>query len=717
MLGMKPIPGVQVTLLSDVPRAPYSGMLPGHIAGYYTKDEMHIDLRRLCVFAKARFVLDEVVGLDLEARRVHLRNRPPMAFDVVSLNIGSTPARFEVPGAREFATPCKPVPNLLAVWKRLHEDKQTSPRVLVVGGGAGGVELALSMKQGLGGKCEIRIAHQGPEIMSGHNSAVRRQFARVLQEQGIETLLGRPVVEVKAGQVLLGNGQSLPYDYLFWVTQAIAPAWIAESGLQTYPGGFVAVSPKLQSLSHPFVFAAGDVATIVDDPRPKSGVFAVRMAKPLLNNLRAYILGTPLRPYRPQRHFLSLIGAGAGEAVASRKWLAWRGRAWWRLKEHIDRKFMRKFEELPLMAEDQNKAKDDWELLRQRSQMRCSGCAAKVGSSALSRAMSRLKKAYPELSQAQTEKGILAGLDAPDDAACLVLPPGQTLLQTVDYMPALLSDPFFFGRIATLHSFSDIFAMGGQAHSCLAAVLLPFAAEPLVEESLFQLLSGVLHELRQMKASLVGGHTAEGGALGLALTCNGLVPQGSLLMKSGLREGETLILTKALGTGAIFAAEMRLRAKSTWIDGALDSMLCSNEGAARIIREHGAGACTDVTGFGLAGHMLEMLRPAGLSAELRLQDVPALEGALECFRLGLQSSLHEDNSRAIGDMSNASPFLKDSRLPLLFDPQTSGGLLASLPADRAKDCLAALKSKGYPQASKIGQVVRAAESQVRIIIG
>lgn len=714
MLGMRPLPGVRVTLVSDVSHAPYSGMLPGHVAGFYTWEEMHIDLRRLCAFAGATFVLGQVEGLDPEARVVRVAGRPPLAADVISLNVGSTPHLRDVPGVEQWAVPAKPVPRLLAGWERVKDVTAAGgrPRLVLVGGGAGGVELAVTMHHQLGGRAPLTILHQGPHLLPGHNPRVRRIFSRLLAERGIAVRTGTRVTEVTAEGVRTAAGELVPADFVFWVTQAASPTWVAASGLATTAEGFVRVGPTLQAIGHPRVFAVGDIASMEGEARPKSGVFAVRMAGPLVANLRAWFAGRPLRDYQPQRHVLGLIGTGDGQAVASRRWLAGRSAAFWRLKDRIDRRFMAKFEELPAMAEPApangdgggGEALAD---LQRRAAMRCLGCAAKVGGGTLGRVLARLREEHGAgWLEAARAGAVLAGLEAPDDAAVVTLPPGLALAQSVDYMPALVDDPYLFGRIATLHGMSDLFAMGAAPHSALAAALVPFGAEPVTEEVLYQLLSGVLAELAGAGATLVGGHSAEAALLGLALTVNGAVDPARLLRKAGLRAGEALVLTKPLGTGVLFAAQMRLAAKAAWIDAALGSMLVSNRVAAAVLRDHGAGGCTDVTGFGLAGHLLEMLRPAGLGATLSLDAVPALPGAVQCLEGGFASSLQEANQRAAAALANAATAsVAPGRLALLFDPQTSGGLLAGVPAERAAGCVEVLRAAGYVHAAVVGRVV------------
>jgi selenide,water dikinase len=772
MFGMRPIEGVRLTLVSDVSHAPYSGMLPGHIAGAYSWEEMHIDLRRLCRFAGAAFVAGTVSGIDLAGKRVQLEGRPSLHFDVLSINTGSAPARIDVPGADRHATPAKPVPGLIGAWELLCATaaERGELRVVIVGGGAGGVELALAMDARLGTmvpglRRQISLIHGGERLLPGHNNRVRELLSRELIARHVTLVVGDRVVEVRPDLVVCSSGREVEADHVFWVTHAAAPDWVRAAGLPVDTDGFIAVGESLQVLGHDGVFAAGDVATVVSERRPKSGVFAVRAARPLVENIRRFFAGEPLPRWKPQRNFLSLIGTGRGEAVASRRFLAFQGRPAWRLKDWIDRRFMRKFEDLPPMpgiggehvrrwppivggllptelnAIGQNDAAppivsplpgktrtDEVAELAARARMRCLGCAAKLGRTALERVMARVRDEFgdaiapqhpPDAMDPERRKngGLIVGLSEPDDAAVFAAPAGRAFVQTVDYLPALIEDPHTFGRIAALHAFSDIFAMGADAHSALVAALVPFAADSLREELLFQLISGIVVELDRMGAILIGGHSAEGAVPAVAITANGSVDPNRILRKSGLVHGQSLVLTKALGIGAIFAAEMRLDAEGRWVDAAVESMLISNQSAAGTMRGYGATALTDVTGFGLTGHLIEMLRASGTSAEIDLRRVPILSGALGCAARGRLSSIHRDNSQVMDAIVNGGDFRTDPRLALLFDPQTSGGLLGGIPTGRAEACVETLRATGYPHAAVIGTVVEqeSAEFLIRLI--
>lgn len=247
--------------------------------------------------------------------------------------------------------------------------------------------------------------------------------------------------------------------------------------------------------------------------------------------------------------------------------------------------------------------------------------------------------------------------------------------------------------------------MGATAQSALAIANIPYAREAKVEETLYQLLSGAVKTLSEANTPLVGGHTTEGAELGFGLSCNGLVHPNKLLRKGGLQPEQMLVLTKALGTGTLFAADMRRQAKGRWIDSAVESMLLSNQAAATCLIQHGATACTDITGFGLIGHLIEMIQASSnVAVQLKLDAIPILEGARETIQQGIFSSLQPENLRAARYIANVEKVSDRPTYPLLFDPQTSGGLLAAIPAERAKDCLTSLQTLKYAYSCIIGGV-------------
>lgn len=690
---MEPISGVSVTLVSSHSATPYSGMLPGLVAGDHSFEDAHIDLRKLCDHAGARFIQAEATGLDLAEKKILTRDRPPLAFDLLSINIGSTPRILDVPGAAEFALPVKPIEKFLSGWNALLAQASRPRRLVIVGAGAGGVELSLAAHHRLSPNrgLEIHLVSDGPTILPSHNSGVQKRFTRILRQRGLLTHLNCRIVRVEKNLLHAASGETIAFDNLFWLTQAAPATWLGTSGLALDAHGFISVNRFLQSVSHPFVFAAGDVASM-PDPRPKSGVFAVRAGPFLAANLRRFATSLPLRVFSPQKNFLSLISTGPGGAVASRGSWSAEGPWVWRWKQWIDRRWMRRYQDLPTPP----------------NSMRCGGCGAKVGPRILQRVLARL--------DADAPPGVVIGLPTPDDAAVLSIPPGRVSVQTLDFFRPLVSDPFVLGQIAATHALSDIFAMGAEPQSALALAVIPPAGPAAMEEELFQLLAGVQNVLAAHQCPLVGGHSSEGAEMGIGLAVNGLADPAKLLRKQGLRPQDVLILTKPLGTGTLFAAAMRGRADARWIDTAIASMLRSNAVASRCFLRHGATAGTDVSGFGLAGHLLEMTRASGVSAEIFLEKIPLLPGVEATLQGGFLSSLHPENVHSLEAMEVSREMLADKRFSILFDPQTSGGLLAGLPADRLEACLAELKSLGEIPAV-IGEVRPATSKSIQVLPG
>jgi pyridine nucleotide-disulfide oxidoreductase family protein len=770
MWGMAPVPGVRLTLVTRDIETPYSGMLPGHVAGAYTRDECHLDLVRLCAWAGARLIHAEATGLDLDAKRVRLAaGRPPLRYDVLSINIGCTPRLFGNSSGFESATrkgagadargvtAVKPIDGFGRRWDALlartvaNSADGAPTTVAIVGGGGGGVELALAVRARLvrelrargqadaEGALRVLLVGRSAELMPRHAPEVRSAVRAALESRGIRALLGAEVVAVEdaaaaggavgngaahgapARELVLADGQRVGVDESIWCTEGAPQGWLADSGLALDAAGFLEVDTALRVGGRDDVFAAGDVASIRGHPRPKAGVFAVRMGPPLVANLNAALRGAPLARYEPQAAFLGLIGTGEGGCIASRGSLALEADWLWRLKDWIDRKWMHAYGDgLPHMADASGappaadvaavaaSAGAEAIALLAAAPMRCGGCGAKVGSTVLSNALARV--ALP------TRRELLVGVDggADDCAVWEEEAGGAVSVQTVDYLRGLVSDPYDFGLIGAQHALSDCFAMGAQPTLALAFVTLPLqvraqhqgracsardraprtprvpharparpararpthlaarappsaprAPAPLPsssssvvifprarpsaprapvplpssapspvrqvaassEDDLVQMMAGASAALREAGCALGGGHTSEGAEAGIGFAITGRAASASaLLRKGGLREGDALIVTKPLGTGVLFAAQMRGKARGRWIAGALRAMRQSNGPAAAIVRAHGASGCTDVTGFGLCGHLLEMCKASGRRANLELDAVPTLDG-------------------------------------------------------------------------------------------
>ncbi len=715
--AMRPMPGVRLTVITREVDTPYSGMLPGFLAGQYGFDDMHIDVRRLARFAGARLYHAEATGLDPTQRLVFCRDRPAVAYDVLSIDIGSTPDLADIPGAAEHAIPVKPIGRLIARWETLAARIARRPvpaRIGVIGAGAAGLELAFALRHRFT-PAQATVALFGAEadVLPELGAGARFRARRLLAARGIAVQMGHPVVRIEAGQVYFSRAAPAALDEILIATQASSPSWPAEAGLAADARGFLRVSDRLQSVSHPEIFAAGDIAAIEGHARAKSGVMAVRAGPPLAENIRRAVAGRELRRFVPQRRWLSLITTGDRYAIGVRGNVSFEGAWVWRWKDRIDRKFMRMYCKLPDMPLPRPEvaagvADAAGRAALAEAAMRCGGCAAKIGSSILQRVLGRLDGASTD---------VAIGLAARDDAAAFAVPPGTMLVQSADQFRAFIDDPYLFGRIAAHHALGDLYAMGARPHSALALATVPFGPAAKMEADLFQLLDGANTVLRAAGAVLIGGHSAEGAELMLGLSVNGLADPGHMLRKSGLRPGDALILTRPIGTGVTFAADMRHRARARWVEAALAQMTQPAALAAQILIAQGAAACTDVTGFGLAGHLLEMAEASGVDIVLDLAAVPVLAGAEALMREGSASSLHGTNLAAAARVAAPAAIRTQARFALLFDPQTAGGLLAGIAPEREAACLSALHEAGYAQAAIVGRVIERGAAPERIRVG
>jgi len=681
MLAMQPIPGIKVTLISPEVETPYSGMLPGLIAGHYSRDQVYIDLVPLCRFAGADFVIGKVESVDPAAKTLTVNGRPPLRYDVLSLDVGSPPARGGLEAAGVI--PVKPISSFLARWQAFLDRFEAGGihDIGFVGAGAGGVELCLSVHFYLEQRYpdtafRCHMLTEGNTVLRDLPASARITFEKLLKQKQIIVHRNFRAEATGPGQLAAADGRSLRFDEVFCVTQAIAQAWPGKAGMDVDEAGFIQVRDTLQSVSHPEIFAVGDCAMMVNHPRPKAGVYAVRAGSPLFENVRHLLLGEKLKPFKPQSRFLVLITTGPRHAVASRNGFSLSGNCVWRWKDWIDKRFMKRFSDLPKMeVESANTLVAEF-----GDQMHCGGCGSKVSADLLSDVV-----------------GEMLGEAMPlDDAAPVVVPPGRQLIQTVDHFRGFIGDPYLQARIAVCHAVSDIYACGGRVDGLMALLTLPFGKPDVTRSLLRQLMAGTIDQVNEEGGRLIGGHTAEGVELSVGFSVNGLIDPDAAWVKQGLQPGDCLILTKALGTGTIMAADMQSRAKGGWVNAAVDSMLLSNREAANVLHRFPVSACTDVTGFGLAGHLKEMLGISGMGIDIHVDTLPMLPGASACLdQFGISSTLHESNRRS-------SPV--ENAVQILFDPQTSGGLLVAVPSAEGEACVQALREACYHRTAIIGLV-------------
>jgi pyridine nucleotide-disulfide oxidoreductase family protein len=354
--GTSPPPDTQIVLLTPYPRQVYSGMLPGWIAGHYTLDQCVIPLAPLLRGTTINVVAAHLARLDLATRSAYTDRGHRIDFDLVSIDTGPVADEESLPGLSEHGVPVRPIEQFIVRWQQLMAVFAASaqsqadgggevPTLTVVGGGAGGLEIALA--------AAWRARSSGPalrvQLVCGH-AGVLPGFAprvRALAQAQLRALDVRSIdddaAELGPDTVLLADGGELQSNATLVATGSRAAEWPREAGLELDERGFIAIDTTQRSPSHPFVFAAGDCASVIGHPRPKSGVYAVRAGPPLAANLRRVLAGQAPRPYVPQQRALYLLSTGRRHAIATWGGLSVQGDWVWRWKDHIDRRFMRMF--------------------------------------------------------------------------------------------------------------------------------------------------------------------------------------------------------------------------------------------------------------------------------------------------------------------------------------------------------------------------------------
>ncbi len=683
--GMNPVPGARVTVINPAPSAPYTGMLPGHVAGHYARDDLEIDLVRLARFAGARIVFGLVEAIDRQAKRVHIAGRPAMAYDIASIDIGITSDMPDIAGFSEHAVAAKPLGPFATRWREfLNSD---AGPVTVIGGGVGGVELALAMQHALSqvGKDAGVTVLEAETLLASIGAGTRAKLVAALEHAGIAVREGVAVESIGPDAVVLSSGDRVPTAFTVGAAGARPFPWLADTGLDL-SDGYIAVDATLRSLNDPAIYAVGDCAYLSHAPRPKAGVFAVRAAPVLTHNLQAELTGRARKHFRPQQHYLKLVSLGRKTALAD-KWGYSIGGDWaWVWKDRIDRKFMDRLNNPPKMTAPSvpaNAARGVVAALGPKPM--CGGCGAKVGPGTLDAVLGRLSS--PPRDDIETTAG--------DDAAVLKFGDVRQVLST-DHLRAFWDDPVVMTRIAAIHALGDVWAMGARPQAALASIILPRMAETLQADWLDEIMYAAEGVFTDAGAAIVGGHTTVGAELSIGFTVTGIASARPLTI-GGARDGDALVLTRPIGSGTILAAEMAGDARGADVAATLATMTTPQGDAADYLSGI-AHAMTDVTGFGLAGHLARMATASGVSAEIELDQVPLYPGALALSEGGTRSTLYPANRAAVlADMPDTA------LAALMFDPQTAGGMLAAIPADKAEPAVAALSEMGH-EAAVIGRL-------------
>ena len=657
-LCMNEYKGLNVILISESYGAIYSGMTPGYIEGLYSLDEITIDLQRLCFNAGATFIKDKVISLDEENQIIHLSNNPTISFDLLSINSGSISNSHTIHLDDDSKVIyVKPISSLVSKISVIDEIIEKSPRkkISIVGGGVAAFELSFALHKRYNGKISLDIISKQHLDEKNLNISSINKIKKIAKKIGIN-LICNQVVAINESKIKIDNEGIIDSDLILLSTGAALSNWLEKSKLEKV-GNFVGINNQLQSLNYKNIFVSGDVASIKNIKRPKSGVMAVRQGEILKDNLFLFLQNKTLKKFKPQKNWLYLIGSHKNSAVLNYFNSSFEGNWCWLLKKKIDSRFMEKFIfsekiEMKKKVHKINLVEDDI------TKMHCQGCGSKVSKNTLLKFLDN-QKTNKELSDA-TE----------------IIFEQNNILQTIDHIKLFKSlNPYDFGVISYLHSQNDILAAGGSVHSLSISVGIPFS-ENLVESFYLKyFMSGIQNEVFKNRVFIASGHSYQTEEPAITINMNGRIEKE--IGKSLANEGDLIYLSKPLGVGYLLSAYYKNSKLLSNLDfeNLLKYLKKSNSSAAETAFNFDSKAITDISGFGLASHLADICENSNLSAEILLKDHILINHNFEILDL-FESSGYKNNylsSIHQVDIDIKHPFFK-----ILFDPQTNGPLLFTI---------------------------------------
>lgn len=734
--AMHPIPDVNLICVTDYLTATYSGMLPGVLAGDYAPEQMELDLVKLLSAAKVQWVQDELESVNRTANTLFFKSGRQVRYDLLSVGVGSRPQMVDLKSDETIPViSIKPMQSFLQRMEagvrqvQQRRNARSKIRIDVVGGGLGSVEVIVCLRHFLR-RCgwepsdyRLRLISGSTEPPVGCLPKTRARIVRVFKDLEIELLPGAKLLAVDGDQLILDNGQREASDLVVYLAAGHASPVTELFDVPRDDRGCLLTNRRLESIQDPRIWAGGDCGSIQGLHVPKAGVYAVRQGPVMWGNLERWALGQPLQDYKPQHDFLKLINVGGQQAIGEWHGFSFQGRWVWKLKDYIDTNFMKMYQSLPekMLAKMNSSGTTS-------TVMRCLGCGSKIGADGLRQVLADLQENSTELNRSSfatkntSDDVVLVPChDSTTASSSDLRASGQhSMAVSVDAFPSPVADPWLAGRLAVLHSLSDLWVSGIAPQHVLATVEIPFGSPTAQRHCLYQVMSGITHQLRLENATLVGGHSLEGPRLSVALTVLGASGSGLIpAPKQGLQPGDALIISKGLGTGVGLATLMQGQCPASVYQAMIESMLQANRIALDLIKKFPIHAMTDVTGFGLLGHLHEMVADDPVQIILEMQKVRAalFPGVWQLLEAGHRSTMHENNLYFLADVDRSPSVARPSldKVPvdeaILLDPQSSGGILCAVPNSYAADVVSFLHQQQFEMATVIGQVqARAADS-------
>ncbi|TQS73065.1 selenide, water dikinase SelD [Rhodobacteraceae bacterium] len=687
ILAKTPLPGVRLTLISSTPTVIYAPMLPGYIAGHYSRAQIEIDLVELARCANARLIVGDVDRLDPEARVINLASRS-IAYDVASINIAPQDTSSQIEGFKAHGIAMTPQHLFIRQWDafRLAQQPGRAVNITVIGGDMEGGELAMAMAHAMKSETvrpQITVVEQTPNTLN-QSATARDAFETELTRAGIGLRKRARARRIDAQYVELSDSTLLESDFTLAPVLPGTDGWPARSGLAT-ENGSICVACDLRVDGIKTLFAVGQAVQLPSSTGPMGEDVARRAAPVLARNLRALLSGGKLHMLKSTDDSLRVITLGGKRALGIKGGRSFSGAGLWHWKDRKDRAAVRQFARLT------------------RTHTPARGCATDTPKPASRRVT--LRHIMTRRNDHQQDNAYLMGpahvdpVVGPDDTRMILQTGGRQQVLCTAQPQAIVADPGGMTRITLHHALGDLWSAGAVAQTAMLTVILPPMSSALQQRTMAEVLETARDVMARLKGSVAGVSMLEGAQMSIGCSLSGLVPQAAqAITYSGAKPGDVLVLTRPVGSGVIFAAHNRACANGEETVRVLTQLEQSQAAEAAILAHH-ATAMTHVGQFGLAGHLQAMCRASGCGAEVSLEDIPFYHGAEALAHAGIRSHGFDQN-RTAAPVSGGS----GARLAVMHDRETAGGLLAAVPAGVVDDVLARLHTH-VPQAAIIGRIV------------
>ncbi len=694
-LCMNEYKGLNVVLISDEYHAIYSGMTPGYIKRLYSLEDISIDLQRLCFNAGATFIKDKVLRLDEENRIIYLRDNPSIFFDVLSINSGSISNIKNIQLENDLSIfPVKPISSFLSKLNLIDEiiENSTNKKIIIIGGGVAAYELSFSLYKRYQGKVSLSIISSQQLTERNLNTKTVNKLKKIAKNLNIN-LISKKALSINNSEIKLNNKEKIKSDLVLLSTGSSLPNWLENSNLEIL-GNSIVVNSQLQSLNYKNIFLSGDVASIENYNRTKSGVMAVRHGEILKDNIFLYFQNKALKKIKPQKNWLYLIGTNSNIAILNYYLFSFEARWCWVLKKIIDLKFIRKFS-FPDKT-NMNKNIYDLDLLNNDdTKMHCQGCGSKVSKNTLVNFLSN-QKTNQELSDS-TEIQFNQ----------------SNILQTIDHIKLFKSlNPYDFGIISYYHSQNDILSGGGVIHSLNVSIGIPFCKNSVEHFYLNYFMEGILSISKKENSKITSGHSYQTYEPGITLCVNGILKKK--LSKKSAKEGDLIYLSKKIGVGYLLAAYFHnsplIRSKE--FSKIISYLKTSNFNAAKVALRYDSPVITDISGFGLASHLGDICKSSNLSAKINLNSEILINTNLKILDYFKSSSFEQNyiSNNSIVDISDSHPIKN-----LIYDPQTNGPLIIVIQKQYKSDFERDFKIETNSKPLLLGQFTAKENYYIKII--